>query len=219
MSSTVVSVEEEQQCIVHHWTRDIHLNEYASSLIQMISHYARNHDQFDAGLCHDSIAVTADGTSASKTNTASGNTGNVMGTSTASPGKVYQWTLKIARLQSRTVVHVGIVEDDECTGFLEDAFWNFAEGFACKSNNGNIYHDGCDKLPLVLAKSRRQSFKEGDVVQMRLDLQRYKLSFWKNDSVGYVHCDVMPETAYRLAVGLPDDAEVELLEYKTYRKK
>lgn len=216
-----VCLQEEMQCIASHWVRTLHSGDHAlTDLARLISDYVAQ-DSFDRELCHETIDIAGDGLTASKSKTpTSDGTTNVMGTATASPGKVYHWTLKITKLtripKKDTSIHIGIVEADGSAEFLEDAFWTYREGFSCKSADGSIYHDGSDRLPLVMA-NKRQSYGEGDVLEMKLDLIHNLLTFWKNDSVGYVSCKVQPATEYKLAVGMHADNGIELVKSRVFR--
>jgi len=217
-----VCLQGEMQCIANHWVRTLNSGDHTyTDLARLISDYALVQDSFDRQLCHESINVASDGLTASKhKNSPSDRTTNTIGTATASPGKVYHWTFKITKLpripKKDTSIHIGIVEADESAGFLEDAFWTYREGYSCKSTDGSIYHDGSDRLPLVMA-NKRQSYGEGDILEMKLDLIHNRLKFWKNDSVGYVCCKVQPETEYKLAVGMHENNGIELVKSRIYR--
>ena len=191
--------DKKHQITVRYWYRILFNNkDLPIDVINIMKDYSSSslNDKFNiSNIKYNSITITDDGKIANKTSNTEQE--SVFGNVIASKDCVYHWQIKINKIDS---MNIGIIDSTKCSKLKNRSWWLTTNGYSYYSGDGNFYHQ--DDCTFGGRKHYGSKYGPGDIIEIKLDLGDFKISFRKNGGLYYGYENVEPDKDYCLAIGM-----------------
>ena len=203
-----MATNDERQMIIEYWFRvligtDITIGDIAKIMVE----FANEIEAFVESFCHENVIIEDNGQLIYKKE-GYNNECNAFGKIIATPNRMYHWKLKVIECKDDQL-NIGVIQEDKAKAFLAAYWWFEVFGFSYFAGNGKLYNE--------MAKQYGDTYEEGDIIDVWLDLKENKneISFAKNNKKFGKAANVRESTDYRLAVGMwAGSKKIEILSFK-----
>ena len=211
-----MALEQKHQLILENWIRTILKHDFVVNLVVLIIKFSQIFERFDEKLTHKKLVIEEDGlrvtmkSDETVQSTMIRRTGNqwltAIGTCIAIPGYIYTWKCKLVK---GDVIFVGCLLNNKVDNHTEYwwgpneavAFWSSRK----YSQQQGLFHPGSTYYG--------QTYKEGDIITICLDLKQNKISYGNNKTqFDAIHVDLLKKHELRLVIAFHDSQKCTIID-------
>ena len=205
---------------IEHWIRVILNTDFIVELISMIIEFSKFHEKFDDKLSDKALIIEKDGLIGRSVIdpewTRKWTWKTLIGIFVAKPGGKYEWKIKFIKGEN---ICIGVLMNEAVEKGVKEYWWHEKQGYIWfTSSTGRQY---CE--PGSITYGVGGGFKQDDIITMSLDLNKYEISYMKNDEdLGVVRGrKIDKDKEYRLATSFyrsyaPNSVEIVSLDVHNY---